>query len=202
MERYFRPVAAIVSATVLGVLAVAVGAGLLVVPSALKWNYSRRAASVAQVVRKPVVAPPPGARRHPRENLAPLATVTVSSTVHAGPPNIIDAAGVADGTPDGREWVAQGEAGGAWVKLEWEYPVSVVEVTLYDRTSKEDNILGGTLIFDDQSAISVPALPASGTAWSTRFPAKVIRSLTFRIDASEGAHAGLAEIMVFGSAVQ
>ena len=200
MERNIRPIAIIVTATVFGLLITAVGVTLLIAPSALKWRDSRRASrEEAKVVRTAARTAPPDARWHPRQNLAPLAMVTVSSTSHAAESDKIDA-GVADGTPDGREWVTQGEAGGAWVKLNWEYPVSVVEVTLYDRSSKEDNILAGTLIFDDQSAVSVPALPALGAAWTVRFPAKVVRSVTFRIDQVEGKNAGLAEIMVFGSA--
>ena len=128
-------------------------------------------------------------------NIAPLATVTVSSE---------DAArgqtgeGVADGQPDASEWSSAGEGAGAWITLTWDHPATVTEIDLYDRPDPVDNVLSGTLTFDDGSAIAVRALPAAGAPERVTFTPKSIRSVTFRIDRAQGRNAGLDEIMVIG----
>ncbi len=128
-------------------------------------------------------------------NLAPLATVTASSVQENGP----FGAGVADGVVDNREWVAEDETAGAWIRLDWPTPVAVMEIELYDRPSPAENVLGGTLTFDDGSMIAVPALPPAGSPWRVSFPPKRVRSLMFRVDLAQGSTAGLAEIMVYGT---
>lgn len=129
-------------------------------------------------------------------NVAPLATVTVSSNQEQNP-----GGGVADGVVDGREWLSGGEGAGAWIRLEWERPPMINEIELYDRPNPQENVLRGVLSFDDGSVIQVPALPPGGEAWSATFPAKRVRWVMFRIDSSQGANAGLAEIMVYGMPV-
>jgi hypothetical protein len=128
-------------------------------------------------------------------NIAPLATVTVSSEDTSRGQT---GQGVADGRPDGSEWSSAGEGAGAWITLSWDRPATVSEIDLYDRRNLLDNVLSGTLTFDDGSAIVVRALPASGTPERIIFVPKTIRSVTFRIDQAQGHNAGLDEIMVLG----
>jgi hypothetical protein len=45
--------------------------------------------------------------------------------------------------------VTQEEMAGSWIKLSWDRPASVTEVALCDRPNQLDNVLGGTLSFDD-----------------------------------------------------
>lgn len=129
-------------------------------------------------------------------NIAPLATVTVSS-VEESDERL--GAGVADGVVDTKEWVTREETGGAWIKLSWDHPAIVTELALYDRPNRLDNVLSGTLSFDDGSAIAVPALPSGGAPWRITFPPKAVRWLVFRIDRAQGKNTGLEEIMVFGT---
>jgi hypothetical protein len=129
-------------------------------------------------------------------NIAPFATVTVSS-VEAS--NDTLGGGVADGVVDTKEWVTREEMGGAWIKLSWDVPAVVTELALYDRPNRLDNVLSGTLSFDDGSLITVPALPPGGTPWRITFPPKVVHWLMFRIDRAEGKNTGLEEIIVFGT---
>ena len=151
----------------------------------------------ATVIRRPDARPPatpipaPGA-----QNIAPLATVTVSSTAAAA--GELDG-GVADGVLDGHEWVAGEGLTGAWIKLSWHVPATITEIALYDRPGRFDNVLSGTLSFDDGSLIPVPALPRTGIPWRTAFPPKTVQWVMFRIDRAEGKNTGLAEFMVFGS---
>jgi hypothetical protein len=128
-------------------------------------------------------------------NIAPMATVSVSSTAVS---NGQSGAGVADGVVDRNDWVAQGETSGAWIKLAWERPATIHEIDLFDLPDPNDNVLSGMLIFDDGSTIAVEALPPTGAARRVTFPAKVVRSVMFRIDQAQGPQAGLAEIMVIG----
>jgi hypothetical protein len=138
--------------------------------------------------RKSKFVPPP------RVNLAPLATVTVSSVL----PGNVASEGVADDHPGEGQWISAGEAAGAWIELEWAEPVVVSEIELRDRPSLTENILAGTLLFEDGGAIAVPALPPDGSAWRTVFPPRAIRRLRFRIDSVSGGATGLGEILVYG----
>jgi hypothetical protein len=129
-------------------------------------------------------------------NIAPLATVTVSSEDASSGQT---GEGVADGRPDANEWVSAGEGSGAWITLTWDRPATVAEIDLYDRPDPVDNVVTGTLTFDDGSVIPVRALPAGGTPERVTFPPRTIRSVTFRIDQAQGRNAGLGEIMVMGT---
>jgi hypothetical protein len=106
---------------------------------------------------------------------------------------------VADGQPDTNEWTSAGEGAGAWITLSWDHPATVTEIDLYDRPNPLDNVLSGTLTFDDGSIIVVRSLPAAGGPERVVFPPKIIRSVTFRIDQAQGTNAGLDEIMVIGT---
>jgi hypothetical protein len=72
-------------------------------------------------------------------------------------------------------------------------------VDLYDLPNLTENVLSGTLTFDDGSTIPVESLPPGGAPRRIRFQAKTVRSVVFRIDRAQGPNAGLAEIMVFGT---
>ena len=129
-------------------------------------------------------------------NIAPPATVTVSSADTARGQT---GEGVADGQPNASEWSSAGEGAGAWITLTWEHPATVTEIDLYDRPDPADNVLSGTLSFEDGSVIVVHALPAAGAPERVVFAPKTIQSVTFRIDRFQGRAAGLAEIMVIGT---
>ena len=129
-------------------------------------------------------------------NIAPFAIVSVSSVEESDSEL---AQGVADGVADSREWVTEGETGGAWIRLYWNAPATIMGVDLYDLPNPTDNVLSGTLTFDDGSVIPVGSLPAGGAPRRVTFPAKTVRSVVFRIDQAQGLNAGLAEIMVFGA---
>jgi hypothetical protein len=148
------------------------------------------------VIRRPNPAPSEPAGNHEAvQNIAPLATVSVSSVEEAPGQSI----GVADGVVDTKEWVTREEMNGAWIKLSWDRPVLVTEIALYDRPDRSTNVLGGTLSFDDGSSVAVPALPPAGTPWRLSFPPKTVHWVMFRIDRAEGRNTGLEEMMVFGA---
>jgi len=129
-------------------------------------------------------------------NIAPFATVSVSSVEES---DSTLAQGVADGVADSKDWVTEGETAGAWIRLDWSAPATIFGVDLYDLPNPTDNVLSGTLTFDDGSVLPVESLPPTGAPRRIAFPAKSVRSVVFRIDHAQGLNAGLAEIMVFGT---
>lgn len=161
----------------------------------------RFAPSMLRMGRGVVVRRPGGGALNPagdrqQRNIAPLATVTVSSEDTAGGQT---GEGVADGRPDTNEWSSAGEGAGAWITLTWDRPAIVTEIDLYDRPSPVDNVLSGTLSFDDGTVIVVHALPAGGAPERVIFAPKTTRTVTFRIGQAQGRNAGLGEIMVVGT---
>jgi len=177
------------------VLAVGAAAALFSAALVIGLWFAPAARHVAIVIRRPSpVTPVKQAVAAGPLNIAPFATVTVSS---AGDDRG-QAAGVADGDVNASQWVTQDELQGAWIKLAWDRPAVVEQIDLYDRPGPAENILGGSLIFDDGAMIPVPKLPPDGAPWRTRFPPKHVHWVMFRIDAAQGRTTGLAEIMVFG----
>ena len=159
-------------------------------PSALRWGRA------GVIIRHPNKVSPTKAGDRLARNIAPLATVTVSSEDTSRGQT---GAGVADGQPDASEWSSAGEGAGAWITLTWDLPATVSEIDLYDRPDPVDNVLSGTLTFEDGSVIVVHALPAGGAPERVIFAPKAIHSVTFRIDQAQGRNAGLGEIMVIGT---
>ena len=164
--------------------------GLRFAPSVFRLGHA------GVVIRHPDRVPVAKVGDRQRRNIAPLATVTASSEDSARGQS---AEGVADGRPDTNEWTTAGEGAGAWITLSWDHPATVTEIDLYDRPSPLDNVLSGTLTFDDGSIIVVRALPAGGEPERVVFAPKTIRSVTFRIDQAQGRNVGLDEIMVIGT---
>lgn len=185
------------NAVVLTAAAVVVIGGLMVVQVQRSVFYPWRGPRAVTVIRHPTPAAKPAPEHS--TNIAPLATVTVSSTAGVSPQS---GEGVADGVVDVNDWVAQGETVGAWIKLTWEHPAAIHEIDLFDLPEADDNVVSGSLTFDDGSAIAVDALPPTGAVRRVVFPTKVVHSVMFRIERAQGPQAGLAEIMVMGSVMR
>ena len=164
--------------------------GLRFAPSVFRLGHA------GVIIRRPNRVPVTQVGDRRQHNIAPLATVTASSEDSARGQS---AEGVADGRPDTNEWTTAGEGAGAWITLSWDHPATVTEIDLYDRPNPLDNVLSGTLTFDDGSMIVVRSLPAGGGPERVVFAPKIIRSVTFRIDRAQGTNAGLDEIMVIGT---
>jgi hypothetical protein len=131
------------------------------------------------------------------ENIAPLATVSVSSVEES---HRQTSGGVADGdAADADAWLAGSNLQGAWIRLTWDRPATVAAIELYDLPDLADNVLAGSLEFDDGEMMTVPALPPDGSPWRVTFAPKTVHSVTFRINRVQGRQTGLAEIMVYGA---
>jgi hypothetical protein len=164
-------------------------------PVARLWREARPQ-PLGAVVRYPSAVRPSPERVD--GNIALLAKVTVSSIDESASAE----AGVADGVVDTREWTSGRRDAGAWILLEWEKPALVEEVDLFDLLNPRENVLAGTLSFDDGSSIYVGALPKDGTVSRITFKPKAVSWVKFQIDGAEGDNTGLGEIMVRGMVSQ
>ncbi|KAM0756596.1 hypothetical protein T439DRAFT_376762 [Meredithblackwellia eburnea MCA 4105] len=105
-----------------------------------------------------------------------------------------------DGTGDQTtEWSSNHEGAGATLKLTFASQVSIGKVVLYDRPNAEDQVIGGTLTFDDGSVVLVPTLTNDGSAVPLYFDPVNTTSLLFEVTSvsSSTSNIGLSEIQVY-----
>jgi hypothetical protein len=135
-------------------------------------------------------------------NIAPLATVTVSSESTAtGQLGVKAVDGVIAGCPldCAKEWMSNGEISTAWIRLTWSAAATISQVVLYDRPNTKDTIRSGVLTFSDGSSVPVGVLPNEGTAATYTFPSKNVTWVQFQVTRAFGSNSGLAEIQVLGT---
>ncbi|MCH9680599.1 MAG: hypothetical protein K0V04_04125, partial [Deltaproteobacteria bacterium] len=130
-------------------------------------------------------------------------TITCSSEYASGWCNAV-ADGHA-GTCNAGEWATAGHETG-WVRLEWDSPVTVNAVTVFDRACGE-RVMGGHVTFDDGSPdVTFGALDDDGSTGSmVGFSPRTITAATVHIDRVEGVNPwspnpGLGEITFSGAA--
>jgi LmbE family N-acetylglucosaminyl deacetylase len=137
-------------------------------------------------------------------DIAPLAQVTASSDT---PLYGQTASKAVDGYTDGystgdytHEWATAGQGAGAWLRLTWNTAQMVSGVTLFDRPNGDDQVVSGTITFDDGTSVSIGPLDNAGAATSYTFPAKSTTTLTFTVTeaGTRTFNVGLAEIRVCG----
>ena len=130
-------------------------------------------------------------------NVAPNATVSVSSEfdVNSHPKaNVVDGK---FGKQDVAEWASAGEVN-PWVKLDWSTAQDVRAIVVYDRSNPIDNVMGGTLSFSDGTSIKVVGIPTWGEAKLITFPMKQVSWIKFQAEGSQGVNGGLSELSVLG----
>ena len=137
-------------------------------------------------------------------NIAPQARVSASSSIDAGH----DAAKVTDGlirVPGKGEWVSKstetfwGQIDYPWIQLDWERPVNINKIILYDRPVMEAHVAGGVLHFSDGSTINVWGMANDGTPKEIEFESRKVEWVRFEVTDAAGTQVGLSEIEVFPS---
>jgi len=135
-------------------------------------------------------------------NIAPQARASASSSLSAK----TDASKVIDQViriPEMGEWVSTssmtfwGEIDYPWIQLDWDAPVCINKVILYDRAGKEAHTAGGVLHFSDGSRINVWQMANDGSPKVVEFPAKTTEWIRFEVTDGDGVNLGLSEIEVF-----
>lgn len=134
--------------------------------------------------------------------------ITASSTKDGyDPRNVVD--GVYEGYPESAdkdaEWAANGETAGAWIRIDFEYPVTVNEIRLFDRKETTEAITSGRLAFSDgtEVAVQMPELrpnPKTPAIVKLAEPKTDIEWVTFTADTHHpsAAEVGLSELQVLG----
>ena len=117
-----------------------------------------------------------------------------------------NASGATDGHVGGyphdrtQEWTSNGEKEGAWIKLTWADRVNANCILLYDRPNPNDQVLAGTVEFDDGTKMDVGILSDDASQpFKITFPTKDIRWLKFTVSqiSPQTENIGLSEIAVF-----
>lgn len=135
------------------------------------------------------------------DNIAPFAKASASSSREEFPPS-----GVNDGISriDGKgEWISNaqqmfwGETDYPWVQLDWDQPVIINKVTLFDRAGSQAHAAGGELIFSDGTRMDIGELPENGAPKTISFSPITTNSLRVQITDGNESYIGLSEIEVF-----
>lgn len=135
-------------------------------------------------------------------NIAVESRVSVSSVWNEG----YDAENVTDQViriPGKGSWASKstmtfwGQIDYPWIQLDWETPVCINKVILYDRPEEEAHIAGGTLYFSDGSSIDVWQIPNDGAPKVIEFSARKTQWIRFEVTDGDGENLGLSEIEVF-----
>lgn len=134
-------------------------------------------------------------------NIAPQSRVTASSIKGVGyeASNVIDQHIRIAGQG---EWASNskmtfwGEIDYPWIQLDWQAPVNVNKVILYDRADLKSHTAGGILHFSDGSSINVWQIPNDGSPRVVEFPAKNTQWIRFEVTDGDGINLGLSEIEV------
>lgn len=135
-------------------------------------------------------------------NVAPAARVTASSQTDDGPAtNVIDGIIRVNGQGSwdcGNGMPFWGEIDFPWIQLDWQQPVEINRVVLYNKPSATSHIAGGVLRFSDGHEIRVLEIPANGSPRVVDFAPRSTASLRFEATDGDGTHLGLSEIEVYG----
>ena len=135
-------------------------------------------------------------------NIAPDSRVSASSTLNES----YEASNVTDRiirVPDKGEWASKstmtfwGQIDYPWIQLDWDNPVCVNKVVLYDRPDEKTHIAGGILHFSDGSCINVCQIPNNGSPKVVEFSARKTKWIRFEVTDGDGVNLGLSEIEVF-----
>ena len=136
------------------------------------------------------------------DNIAHLAKVTAVSYVsdENNPQKVTD--GLIH-IPGKGEWISNsgmtfwGYINYPWIRLDWDIPVIINKVIIYDTPSEKTHIAGGIIHFSDGSKEQVLLIPNDGSPGVVTFPAKKVEWLHFEVTDADGENIGLSEIEVF-----
>lgn len=134
-------------------------------------------------------------------NVAPKAHVSASSfTAGHSPSGINDGMARVVGKGD---WLSEaketfwGEIDFPWIRLDWDSPIDVDKVVIYDQISSEAHTASVTLRFSDGSSYDVASIPVSGAPIEIDLGGKLTKSLVVEVIDGYGDNVGLSEIEVY-----
>lgn len=137
------------------------------------------------------------------DNIAPLAKATASSCAEG-----YSASAINDGVAriHGRgEWASDvketfwGEIDFPWVRLDWDNPVEVDRVLIYDRMCRRSHAAGVALHFSDGTTVDVGEIPEDGAPKEVLLNGVTTSYIKAEIIDGTGDNIGLSEIEVYPS---
>jgi hypothetical protein len=128
-------------------------------------------------------------------NVAPQATVTVSSEFSADYAGKHLTDGIC-GEHENGEWASKGESK-PWVRFEWKEPVAIGKVVIYDRPNSSDHATAGRLIFSEGESVSIADIPNDGAPRIVNLGIRKVTWLRFEVTESSGRNIGLSEVEIF-----
>lgn len=136
-------------------------------------------------------------------NIAPLAKATASSCAQGSLPS-----GVNDGVTriEGKgEWVSDvretfwGEIDFPWVRLDWEKPVKLDRLLLFDRVSETSHTASVALHFSDGTTMDVGSIPENGAPREVMLNGITTSYIIAEITDDTGSFQGFSEIEAYPS---
>lgn len=134
-------------------------------------------------------------------NIAPFAKASASSSAEGSSPS-----GINDGIiriENKGEWVSDaremfwGEIDFPWVRLDWEKPVKIRKILIYDRVSEKSHAASVKLSFSDGSSTEAGAIPENGAPLEIILDEKKTSFVKAEITDGTGSFIGLSEIEVY-----
>lgn len=86
-----------------------------------------------------------------------------------------------------------------WVQLDWDYPVNISQIILYDCPDISSHTAAGTFSFSDGTSIDVNLIANDGAPKVVDFDSKRVSWVRFQVTDGEGENLGLSEIEVLPS---
>lgn len=134
-------------------------------------------------------------------NIAPFAKATASSCAKGHYASEIND-GIAR-IKDKGEWVSDaremfwGEIDFPWVRLDWEKPVAIDRILIYDRVSDNCHTASVTLHFSDATTLDVGEIPDNGAPCEVKLDGIRTSFVKIEITDGTGSFIGLSEVEVF-----
>lgn len=134
-------------------------------------------------------------------NIAPQARATASSETAQGPATCVNDGlarieGRGEWASDAREYF-WGEIDFPWVRLDWDAPVEIDKVVLYDRATQASHTAGVRLVASDGTRFDVGCIPADGSPREVELGGIRTSSLKVELIDGTGDNVGLSEIEVY-----
>lgn len=135
------------------------------------------------------------------DNIAPLAKASASSSADGSSPAAVND-GVVRISGKG-EWASGaketfwGEIDFPWVRLDWEQPVEIGKILLYDRSGSGSHAAGVTLHFSDGTKIDAGSIPEDGSPREVILPGIKTDFVKVEVTDGYGDNIGFSEIEVY-----
>lgn len=138
------------------------------------------------------------------ENVAARASVAASSgneQTGQTADRVVDDSVLGHPHDPAHEWATVGGGPGSWIQLDWDAPVTLSRVVLFDRPNADDHVVQATLVFSDGTTVETGELDNRGYRTEVEFTARTVTGVRLVVDevSDSTVNVGLAEFQAWGS---